>query len=75
MFSPKTCDPCGWPFVAPGHNLNKHGSGPPGDATTKYHGSMPCEFRQEGFICLTYISLCKICGPGAGPFLAPGASR
>ena len=36
-----------WPK---GHNLNKHGRGPLGDATSKYQGSMPYGFRLVDFL-------------------------
>ena len=37
----------------------------------KYQGSMLYGFRQEDFIHVyPYISLCKTCEHGAGPFLA-----
>ena len=39
---------------------------------TKYQGSMPCGVRQEDFFRFTYISLCKTCDPGVGPFLPQG---
>ena len=37
---------------------------------TKDQGSRPYGFRQED--CFPYISLCKTCAPGVGPFLAQG---
>ena len=40
----------------------------------KYQDSMPYGIRQEDFFnVFPYISLCKQCDPGVGPFLAPGA--
>ena len=40
---------------------------------TKYQSSRPCGFRQEDFFHTSpYISLCKTCDPGVGPFLALG---
>ena len=40
---------------------------------TKYQGSGPCGFRQEYFFHISpYISLCKTCDPGAGPFWPQG---
>ena len=38
---------------------------------TKYQDSRPNGFRQEYFSCFSYISLCKACGPRAGPLSAP----
>ena len=40
---------------------------------TKYQGSSPCGFRQEDFFHVApYISLCKTCDPGLGPFWPQG---
>ena len=40
---------------------------------TKSQGPKPYGFSQEDFSTFfSYISLCKTCDPGAGPFLAPG---
>ena len=39
---------------------------------TKYQGSMPYSFRQEDVSIFSNISLCILCDPGAGPFLAQG---
>ena len=40
---------------------------------TKYQGSRPYGFRQEYFFQIfPYISICKQCDPGVGPFLAQG---
>ena len=39
-----------------------------------YVRSRPYGFRLEDFFhVFPYVSLCKICDPWAGPFLAPGA--
>ena len=41
---------------------------------TKYQGSRPYGFRQEGFsIFFPILAYVKHVIPGAGPFLAPGA--
>ena len=41
---------------------------------TKYQSSRSYGFRQEDFFHVSpYLSLCKICYPRAGPFLALGA--
>ena len=40
---------------------------------TKYPGFRPCGFILEDFSYFAYIGLCKICDPGAGPFLGPRA--
>ena len=61
-------------FWPPAHNLNKLGRGPLGDATYQYQGFRSEDFRQEDFFqCFPYISICKQCDPGAGPFLVKGA--
>ena len=36
---------------------------------TQYQSSRPCGFR---FMFLPYMSLCKTCDPGEGPFLPQG---
>ena len=41
---------------------------------TKYQGSRPCGFRQEGFFrFLSILVYVKHVTPGAGSFFAPGA--
>ena len=39
---------------------------------TKYQESRPCGYKQEGFLCFPYISLCKTCDPRGGPIFAKG---
>ena len=70
----KTCDPrCGailnprgmiLTILVEGHQVMLH---------TKYQDSSPYGFRQEDFFMFYYISLCKTCDPGMGPFFATGA--
>ena len=59
-------------FWPQGDNLNKLGRSPLGDATYKYHGFRTYGFRQEYLNVFPYISLCKTCDSGAGPFLDQG---
>ena len=40
-------------FWPQGHNLDRIGRGPLGDATYQYQGSMPCGFRQEDFFMVS----------------------
>ena len=56
--------PWGGAILSPqGHNLNKLGRGPLGDATYQYQGSRPYGFTQEEFFMFSFISLCKTCDP------------
>ena len=52
------------PFWPQGHDLNKLGRGPPGDAQN--------QISNRRFSVLQHISLCNKRDPGVGPFLAPG---
>ena len=62
----------GWGYFWPqGHNLNKLGRAPQGDATFKHQDSRPCGFRQEDFFMFSNLAYVNHVTPGAGPFLAP----
>ena len=57
-------------FLAPGI----FGRDSLGDTSYPISSSRPCGFRQEDlFMFLQYISLCKSCDAGEGPFFASGA--
>ena len=54
-----------------GHKLNKLGKGPLGDAKFKALGLVVSD--KKIFSYSPYVSLCKTCDHGVGPFLAPEA--
>ena len=61
-------------FWPQGHYLNKLIETHQVMLHIKYHRCKPYGFGQEDvFNVFPYISLCKQCDPGAGPFLTPGA--
>ena len=53
-----------WPQ---GHNLNKLGRAPQGDATFKHQDSRPCVFRKEDFFMFSNLAYVSYVTPGAGP--------
>ena len=60
-------------FRPQGHNLNKLGRGPLGDAHIKYQGFRTYGFREEDFHVFPISAYVNNVTPGAGPVLAPGA--
>ena len=74
MFFPKICDlQVGTIFGHQGHNLNKLGRGPLGDATYQISRPRTLWFQTRNcFHVLPYISLCKTCDPQGGAILVPG---
>ena len=60
-------------FWPQGHNLNKLGRGPLGDAIhTNHQDSRPYGFRQEDFFMfLLYVNQCKACAPWGGAIFGP----
>ena len=58
----KTCDPPEQAhFLTKGHNLNKLGRGPLGDATYYISSSRPCGFRPENFLSFHFENLFLTC--------------
>ena len=62
------------PFMVGGHNLNKLGRGPPCYATYQSIKTLGLMVSDLNFFhAFNYVSHCKACEPGEGPFLAPVA--
>ena len=61
------CDPCSGPIIGPhGHNLNKLGRGPLGDATYHIKALVLVVSDKNILSYFPYISLCKTCDPWGG---------
>ena len=66
--------PPGWGhFLPQGHNLNKLGRGPLGDATYQISIKALCLMASDKkmFSYFPYISLCKTCDPKGGAIFGP----